>query len=85
MNRIRVCVLGMNSGDQPEFYWCSVEMEQSDIDEGLHYEEARERAIANGILAWAVFDEHSQAAREVPELASFLAGVSTVEAAEAAG
>ncbi len=70
--KIKVIVVCINSEDDPEFFWCNVQVTEDEYNLGLHYDRAQEQAEAAGYKVLVSFDQHEHAAKQVPDLFMFL-------------
>lgn len=72
---MKMIVLGRNAQGEPEFHSCDVEAGQEAIDNGDHYNLAKENAEYNGFEGtFMAFDENDVAAKQLPELAEWMSG-----------
>lgn len=73
MMYIKMIVLCTNSNGSPEFYTCSPEVTQEQIDKGEHYELAKENAKYNGYTEPMIaFDSRDAAARQLGEILAWI-------------
>jgi hypothetical protein len=69
----KVIVLCTNSNGEPEFHSCAPEATQQQIDDGAHYDLAKENAGFNGYSEpMMAFDANDQAAKDLPKLLGWL-------------
>jgi hypothetical protein len=70
---VKVVVLGTNSNGEPEFHTCTPEVTQTEIDNGEHYELAKENAAENGYQEPMIaFDHADSAARQLGEVLAWI-------------
>jgi len=69
----KVVVLCHNSEGQAEFVKCTPRVTQNDIDNGRHFLYAKELAAERGYTPLEAFDAQDQAARQLEDLAKWLA------------
>lgn len=73
----KVIVLCTNSEGAPEFYTCAPEVTQAQIDNGEHYDLAKENAEHNGYTGpMLAFDVSDPAAKQFESLLSWVSGSS---------
>jgi hypothetical protein len=73
MKKIKVTVLCTNSEGSPEFHWVSLDVTQTQYDNGDHYEIAKAAAESEGYEGPMIaFDENDAAARQVGDLLTWL-------------
>lgn len=62
---VKVVVLCTNSNGSPEFHTCAIECSQEDVDNGSHYDRAKENASWNGFQEpMMAFDANDEAAKQ---------------------
>lgn len=66
---VKVIVLCTNSNGAPEFHTCTPEVTPQQVDEGEHYELAKQNAADNGYEGpMLAFDTKDPAARQLGDL-----------------
>lgn len=62
---IKMIVAAVNAGGEPDFFFCKVNCNESEIDDGEHYEAARALADEEGFETRLVFDEMDSGGRAI--------------------
>ncbi|KVP16902.1 hypothetical protein [Burkholderia ubonensis] len=69
LKHVKVAVLCTNSNGEPEFHTCTPEVTQAQVDDGEHYELAKENAAENGYEGPMIaFNANDVAARQLGEV-----------------
>ncbi|MBK3779874.1 hypothetical protein G3A43_06375 [Paraburkholderia aspalathi] len=69
----KVVVLCTNANGEPEFHSCTPEVTQQQIDDGVHYDLAKENAGYNGYSEpMMAFDAKDQAAKDLSQILGWL-------------
>lgn len=69
----KVIVLCINSEGAPEFHTCTPAVTQEQLEQGLHYELAKENAADNGYEEpMMAFDENDPAARQLGDVLTWI-------------
>lgn len=64
----KLCVSAINANGEPDLYFCRVRCTDTQYDEGLHYEAAKDLATNNGYEPALAYDDTDSAGRALADL-----------------